>query len=215
MSYHQLAEFSSQNEGVRLSQVDQTKLFNGSTSQGEIKLSKRTAWSLGIGISAMIIFLSFGLTFAIYDIVQLKNQQNHNQESKIQTFEDLINSFPGAYDNLLDFAIVNGNIEWVKFLLKNNPNETRESIQNSLHMAISMEDKEIVKHLLHNGANINAKDEESMTPLHFAEAQMAQFLIKNGANIQAKDRKSWTPLFYAVLKTKSETAQLLIDHVPL
>ena len=124
MSYHQLAEFSSQNEGVRLSHVDQTKMFNGS-SKGEIKLSKRTAWILGIGISAMIIFLSLGLTFAIYDIVQLKTQHNLNQESQIQTFEDLINTFPGAYENLLDFAIVNGNNQWVKFLLKNNPNDTR------------------------------------------------------------------------------------------
>ena len=212
MSYHQLAEFSSQNEGVRLSHVDQTKLFNGS-SQGEIKISRRTAWIFGIGISAMIIFLSIGLTFAIYDIVQLKTQQNLVQESEIQTFEDLINTFPGAYENLLDFAIVNGNTEWVKFLLKNIPNNTtKESIQNSLHTAIQFKDKEIVKHLLHNGANINGKNKKSMTPLHFAEAQMAKFLIHNGANITAKDNKSWTPLFYAVLNSDSETAQLLIDH---
>ena len=211
MSYHQLAEFSSQNEGVRLSHVDQTKMFNGS-SKGEIKLSKRTAWILGIGISAMIIFLSLGLTFAIYDIVQLKTQHNLNQESQIQTFEDLINTFPGAYENLLDFAIVNGNNKWVKFLLKNNPNDTKESIQSPLHSAVQMRNQEIVKHLLHSGADINAKDEKLMTPLHIAEAQMAKFLIHNGANITAKDNKSWTPLFYAVLNSDSETAQLLIDH---
>ena len=71
-------------------------------------------------------------------------------------------------------------------------------------------DIEAVKQYLAAGADVNAKDKEGWTPLHFASDRknVAEFLIKKGADVNAKDAYGFTPLDEA----DDETADLLRKH---
>ena len=59
----------------------------------------------------------------------------------------------------------------------------------------------IVKLLLKQGVDVNAKDEESIIPLHeavctnFNNSEIVKLLLENGAEINVKDNWNRTPLY--------------------
>lgn len=61
------------------------------------------------------------------------------------------------------------------------------------------ENVKVVKLLIKNGANVNAKNDRKQTPLHFAvetvhrQLRVIQALIENGADPNVKDRNEWSP----------------------
>ena len=72
-----------------------------------------------------------------------------------------------------------------------------------LRWAIQRKPIEVVKSLVEQGANVNAKSPFSgMTPLHYAamgnSLEKVQYLISQGANIQAIDQRGRTPLHCTV-----------------
>ena len=68
--------------------------------------------------------------------------------------------------------------------------------------------------LIKNGSPLEARDEESRTPLHLAcihgSLLLVRLLIKNGADIQAKANHKATPLHYAAIHGHVEVARFLI-----
>ena len=74
--------------------------------------------------------------------------------------------------------------------------------------------KAIEQHLA-AGTNVNAKDENGKTPLHFAAFQghtaIAELLIAKGADLNAKDNQGATPLHGASLFGFGLIVELLID----
>ena len=72
-----------------------------------------------------------------------------------------------------------------------------------LHLAVIIGKTEIIKLLLDNGANVNAKAEDDITPLHIAQLnddkKIAKLLIENGADINARDKYGLTPMDIANL----------------
>jgi ankyrin repeat protein len=64
-------------------------------------------------------------------------------------------------------------------------------------------DLEKAKRLIEKGADINAKDNDGWTPLHYAcghngNKAITSLLLENGANVDVKDYfNGWTPLHYA------------------
>jgi len=72
-----------------------------------------------------------------------------------------------------------------------------------------------VKMLLAAGANVNAMDEQKMTPLHRAAAtgniDSGKCLIDAKANVNAADNCRWTPLHYACEEGRESFAKLLIE----
>lgn len=95
-------------------------------------------------------------------------------------------------------------------------------IQKMVHLG----DIDSVKSLVKQGANVNSKDDNLMTPLHFAvdkcnfeilyiqkemfriirmiflaRKEIAGFLIENEADVDAKDKTGSTPLHHAVSLT--------------
>ena len=81
------------------------------------------------------------------------------------------------------------------------------------HRAAQKGHKEITELLIAKGADVNAKEEDGWTPLHYAVyegyKEIAELLIAKGADVNAKEEDGWTPLHDAATK---EIAELLIDN---
>jgi len=74
-----------------------------------------------------------------------------------------------------------------------------------------------VKQHLAGGADVDAKNRDGVTPLHYAawdaHKEIAELLIANGADVNAKaDEFSYTPLDSAIANERTETADLLRKH---
>ena len=75
---------------------------------------------------------------------------------------------------------------------------SKDHQQTLLKLAIQSENFEVVKFLIQNGAEINAKVKDEMTPLHLAIAthnvKIVELLVKNGADVNAVKELQMTPL---------------------
>ena len=85
----------------------------------------------------------------------------------------------------------------------------------SLHRAAAVGDIAEVKRLIDGGADINAKNEDGLTPLHYAagngHTETALALVKARADIHATNKDKGTPLHWAAEKGKTETALALVN----
>eukprot|EP00299_Pterocystis_sp_00344_P015282 c7621_g1_i1.p1 GENE.c7621_g1_i1~~c7621_g1_i1.p1 ORF type:complete len:145 (-),score=21.27 c7621_g1_i1:45-479(-) len=70
-------------------------------------------------------------------------------------------------------------------------------------------------YLIASGANINQKQEDGWTPLHYAAFRncfdIGKVLIECGATLSEQDRWGFTPLHRAAKLNHIEIAQLLVD----
>ena len=83
-----------------------------------------------------------------------------------------------------------------------------------LHFATTSEIA--VKQHLANGADVNAKGHNGITPLHHAtfegHKEIAGLLIDNGADVHAKHYMGETPLYNAAYYGSTEVTELLIAN---
>ena len=81
--------------------------------------------------------------------------------------------------------------------------------------AVSSGAIEKVVELLNKGAEVNASETRSCSPLHFAAiegyAEIASLLLKHGANVNAQDNTGLRPLHYAAWYGYTEVVKLLLD----
>jgi ankyrin repeat protein len=74
---------------------------------------------------------------------------------------------------------------------------------------------EVATLLLDAGADVNAPDAASRTPLHMAvergDALIVTLLLARKADATSRDRTGWTPLHHAAAKDQMEIARLLLD----
>ena len=112
-------------------------------------------------------------------------------------------------------AVARGDFDEVKRLVeKGVPLDwSPESGLGPLHRALDDERGDIAAFLLDNGADVNARAADGITPLHIvADATLATRMIKKGARIEAQSETLGTPLNAAILSGLYDIAEVLIAH---
>ncbi len=66
--------------------------------------------------------------------------------------------------------------------------------------------------LINKGVDVNARDNQGKTPLHFAEANITELLLDAGADVNARDNRGWTPLHSAAHGDRVEKVKLLLEQ---
>ena len=89
-----------------------------------------------------------------------------------------------------------------------------ESPNELLHQAVIDGNIEAVKQHIAAGADVNAKDENGVTPLHWAETEeIAELLIAKGADVNARTGSGETPLDLAIkYKNTGYVVDLIRKH---
>ena len=87
---------------------------------------------------------------------------------------------------------------------------------NLIRKAVRDGNIEAVKQYLDAGTDVNAKEENGVTPLHQAarngHKEIAELLIAKGADVNVKNEDGETPLDWANWRSHAETADLLRKH---
>ena len=91
----------------------------------------------------------------------------------------------------------------------------REDMQIArLHLAAREGDLELVRSLVADGCNINARNEDGCVPLctaaAYGQTKVAEFLISRGADVNAEDLSGVTALYHAASRADTATVALLI-----
>ncbi|KAJ7975285.1 putative Potassium channel SKOR [Quillaja saponaria] len=110
-------------------------------------------------------------------------------------------------------AIKNGNEEVASLLAKAGAILTIDDAGDFLCMTVAKKDTDLLKRVLANGINPNAKNYDQRAPLHMAAAEglhiMAELLLEAGASVLSKDRWGNTPLDEARIGGNKNMIKLL------
>jgi ankyrin repeat protein len=116
----------------------------------------------------------------------------------------------------LRYAVRQGDLEKVKVLLKKNPELVFKNYYGSVPLlsAVDAGQKDVAELLMAHGADVHAKEEDGLTPLHWAadSKAMVEFLLVHGADVNAKDEDGRTPLYWAAMAGDKDLAELLLAH---
>jgi len=86
----------------------------------------------------------------------------------------------------------------------------------ALRLASNIGDKEVVKFLVKNGADINMKCNLDNTALMGASIignkEIVELFIEHRVDVNAKDNRGWTALTYALTYGRKDIAELLRQH---
>ena len=121
--------------------------------------------------------------------------------------------------SLLHHAVTLGNEEAVKFLLLNNANPNFANARGStpLHLATEKHLKSLAELLLgRRSTNINAKDEDQYTALHWAaqigDEAITRLLLDRGAAINETDGQGRTPAHVACQHGQENVIRVLLSR---
>ena len=134
-------------------------------------------------------------------------------------------------------AILGYNVAKVREIIEKDPEVIKKTCDNEgsfpIHLAVKLGSKEIVELLLSNGANVNAKNNRGLTPLHYVAGEgfkdkweppgsggketkvdyreLAKLLLAHEADVNAQDKYGYTPLHSAADAGNEQVAKILLD----
>jgi len=119
----------------------------------------------------------------------------------------------------LHYAVENGDLACVQALLEACPDTihmTDFRLQNCLHFAATHGHISVAKYLLEQGAAVDSRDDERLTPLiqaAFCGCKLTTgLLLDQGAKIDATDKNGCTALIAAATQGKVGVLRLLLDR---
>ncbi|XP_077597057.1 receptor-interacting serine/threonine-protein kinase 4 isoform X2 [Stigmatopora nigra] len=122
-------------------------------------------------------------------------------------------------DGLVHYAVSSANEEALKFLLLNNadPNLANARGSTPLHLAAEKQLKPLAELLLaRRSANVDAKDEDQYTALHWAaqngDEAVARLLLDRGAAIDETDGQGRTPAHVACQHGQENVVRVLLSR---
>lgn len=112
-------------------------------------------------------------------------------------------------------ACVLGNRAAVEDMLDEDPSLVRATDDmgfTALHGVAGEEQAELAEFLIKKGADVSAKNDVDMTPLHIAQnTSIIEVLIRYGADINAKAHFGWTPLLVQAQESEESGALETIE----
>jgi ankyrin repeat protein len=114
-------------------------------------------------------------------------------------------------------AAQEGDLEKVKALLKSHPRLVFSKANGGtpLHYAAAHDHKDVAEVLLAYKADVNARDDDGLTPLFWAVEwgpSVVELLLVNHADVNAKDNDSLTPLHEATRMGRKHLVELLVAY---
>lgn len=95
-------------------------------------------------------------------------------------------------------ATTMGDREAVETMLRGDPalvSATDKYGFTALHGVAGQDQPEIAELLIVRGADVSARNDEGMTPLHIAQyASVIEVLIRHGTDVNGRAKNGWTPL---------------------
>lgn len=160
-----------------------------------------------------------------------EDQQDSNVESVTASRQTNIDSAPIARQKKADErkhlveetklleAAKSGDLDAVVRIISDSPAninckdfDGRES--TPLHFAAGYNRIDVLRYLLEQGADVEARDTGGLVPLHnacaYGHLAIAELLVKHGADVNASDKWKYTPLHEAASKGKLEICKLLL-----
>ena len=138
------------------------------------------------------------------NIIEIENpsQEPHNLPEKRFTKETGFNPHEIV-------ALIRNSKEW-----KNYSENKYENL--SLFDLIKDGKTDLVKKKIESGADVNCKNNDGDTPLHYASAyghtEIVKLLLEHGADVDAKNNYGSTPLYGASEKGYTEIVKLLLEY---
>jgi ankyrin repeat protein len=114
----------------------------------------------------------------------------------------------------LVIAIKNNKTEMVDFLLQTHADVSKSALKHQTPLFF-VSDEAITELLIKANADVNARDDTKMTPLHKAAKEgyldVAKLLVKNGADVNAVDNQKQTPLHVAAGHGQVKVCKFLLE----